>query len=240
MRLREDDQIAPLAHRPQKSLGRVPAPSALLIHIEITAAEVVAQIEIRDARNAFLLGRTREIFENIPAQALLFHPPFAARAVEGVGAAIKILAALENRQYLVPGPVFVAGGGGPAVVVLALAAHVDHAVDGRTAAQHAAARIAQRAAVEPGFDGGAIQPVGARVADAMQIAHRNMYPVIVIASARLQQQHARVRIGAQAVGQHAAGRTRAHHDIVERFHNLLARHFVLVRAPLWRSRARLV
>jgi len=97
-----------------------------------------------------------------------------------------------------------------------LAAHVDHAVDAGRAAEHLAARVAQHAAVEARVGLGLVQPVGARVADAVQVAHRDVDPRIAVAPAGLDQQHAMPRIRRQPVGQQAAGRAGADHDEVER------------------------
>jgi hypothetical protein len=43
-----------------------------------------------------------------------------------------------------------------------------------------AARVAQRATVQAGVGLGLVEPVGARIADAVQIAHRDVDPVVVV------------------------------------------------------------
>ena len=121
----------------------------------------------------------------------------------------------EAGQRAVPAPGVVAGEFGPALVVARLATHVDHAVDARRAAQRLAARVAQRAAVQAGLGLGLVKPVGARVADAIQIAHRDVNPVVVVAPAGLDHQHPLAGVGAQAVGQQAAGGAAADDDVVE-------------------------
>ncbi len=50
---------------------------------------------------------------------------------------------------------------------------------------------------------------------AKQVADRNVEPDPVVAPPCFQHQHARTRLRRQAVGQHAAGRTCAHDDVVE-------------------------
>ena len=100
------------------------------------------------------------------------------------------------------------------VVVGRLAAHVDHGVDRRRAADHLAARIGEAAAVEARLRLGLEHPVRARIADREQIADRNVEPDPVVAAAGFQQQHALAGIGGQPVGQHAAGRARADDDVV--------------------------
>ena len=64
-----------------------------------------------------------------------------------------VLVAEEVGQHVVPRPALAARLA-PQVVVARLAAHVDHAVDGGAAAEHAAARIGEAAAVEAGLGGG--------------------------------------------------------------------------------------
>ena len=101
------------------------------------------------------------------------------------------------------------------IVIARLPAHIDHAVDRGGAAQHAPARIVQRPAVQARHRLGLEAPIGARIAHAVEIADRHMDPEIIVAAAGFEQQHPVARIGAEAVGQHAAGRSRADDDIVE-------------------------
>src|SRR5262249_35790666 len=102
----------------------------------------------------------------------------------------------------------------PVVVIGGLAAHVDHGVDGRGAADHLAARIVEAAAVEPLLRLGLEHPVRARVADGEEVAHRDVEPDQIVLAAGFEQQHARSRIGGEPVRQHAAGRPRADDDVV--------------------------
>src|SRR3546814_17960891 len=74
---------------------------------------------------------------------------------------------LENRQYVVPAPAGIALRR-PGVVVGRLTAHINHAVDGRTAPQDAAARITQAAVVYARIGLRAVAPVGARITNAIQ------------------------------------------------------------------------
>ena len=121
----------------------------------------------------------------------------------------------EVRQRLLPRPVVLAGELRPGVVVAGLAAHVDHAVDRRAAAQHLATGIAQAPPVQPRHRLGHVHPVGARVADAVEIPDRNPHPVVGVRPARLDQQHPPRRVSAQPVGEQAAGGPGADHDMVE-------------------------
>ncbi len=204
--VREDGEVGPVAHRPQERAGRIPAQALLLVHLEATDAEVVAAVVVRAGRDAGLAGRLDIAIEQVPVQALAFHAPFARAPVRRVRAAPVVLAVAEDRQDAVPVPARIAGDARPALVIGGLAAQVEHAVDGRAAAQHAAARIEDRAAVEAGLRLGAVAPVRARMVDAFEIADRDMDPDPVVRPARFEQQHAHGRIGRQPVGQHAAGR----------------------------------
>ena len=227
------------AGRAQKGFGRVPAKAAFLVDFEIAHTFVVAGVEVVSRRNSGLLRRQREGVQNVPAQALLFHAPFAADFLGQALAAgvlafvavqspevfvdlalrcVKLVVVLVHAkagQRAVPAPDIVAGEFGPALVVARLAAHVDHAVDAGRAAQRLAARVAQRAAVQAGFCLGLVEPVGARVADAMQVAHRNVDPVVVVAPAGLDHQHPLAGVGAQAVGEQTTGGAAADDDVVE-------------------------
>src|SRR5690606_29064174 len=73
----------------------------------------------------------------------------------------------KRRQHMLPAPGVVAGELRPLVVVARLAAHVNHAVDARAPAQRLATRVAQLPAVQAGIGLGLVQPVGARVANAI-------------------------------------------------------------------------
>ena len=182
--------------------------------MEIAAAFVVAAVEVVGLGDADLRCRLAKGIEDLPTDARLLDAPLAAGAVRLVGAGREILAALEVGQHVVPRPAGVAELA-PLVVVARLAAHVDHAVDRRAAAQHLAARVGEGAAVEAGLRLGLEAPVGASVAHAIEIADGNVDPDIVVAPARLEQQDADGRIGAQPVGQDAACRPGPDDHIVE-------------------------
>ena len=99
-----DRQIRPLQHRPQERLGRAPAHAAPLIHLKIGVAEIVAAIELRDLRDAALLGRVAPRVEDLPAHAPLLDAQLAAAAMELIGAVLVVFGAFEHRQHVVPRP----------------------------------------------------------------------------------------------------------------------------------------
>ena len=181
--------------------------------MEIGAALVVAAVEILDRRDAHLRGGGAHRVGEVPADARRLDAPFAAGRVVRTVAEEVIFVALEEWQHVLPRP---AGKPelAPVVVIRRLPAHVDHRVDGGRAADHLAARIVQAPPIEAFLGLRAEHPVRTRIADREEIADRNVEPDPVIAAARFEQQHARSRIGREAAGEHAAGRTRAHHDVV--------------------------
>ena len=198
----------------QEGLCSVPANAALLVDDKIARALVIAAIEIVRARDAGLPGRGLEGVQDCPAHARRFHPPFAARAMQRIGAQIVILGFFEVRQDFIPAPAH-ATRLAPAVIIRGLTAHIDHAVDGRTAAQHPAARIIYSAAIQPGLGFGLEAPVHLRVADTIEITDRDMDPGVGVLAAGLQQQHRGVLRRGQPVGERAARRARADDDVVE-------------------------
>ncbi len=100
------------------------------------------------------------------------------------------------------------------IVVGGLAAHIDHGVDRRRAADHLAARIIQAASVEARLRLGLEHPVRARIADGEQVADRNVKPDPIVAAAGFEDQHALAGVGRKPVGEQAAGRTRADDDVI--------------------------
>src|SRR5262249_10311840 len=96
-----------------------------------------------------------------------------------------------------------------------LAAHVDHAVDRGAAAKHAAARVVERPPAQSGLLLGRKAPVGALVAHAIEVADRDVDPEIIVLATRLEQQHARGGIAAEAIGEDEARRPGADDDVIE-------------------------
>jgi hypothetical protein len=89
-----------VAGGPQEGLGRVPAPAVLLVDLEVAHAFVVAAVEVLAVRYAGLLRGLGKCVQDVPAQALAFHAPFAARAVQGVGTLVVVFVALESGRQL--------------------------------------------------------------------------------------------------------------------------------------------
>ena len=229
LRAGEHHKVWPASRRPQEGLGGGPADATALGHVEVAAALVVAAIEIVGLGDAALLRGVAECVQDLPADPGRLDAPLAAGAVELAGAQPMVLGPLEQGQDVVPGPAGIAELA-PMVVVGRLAAHVDHAVDGRAAAQDLAARIVQRTPVQAGIGLRLEAPIGARVAHGVEVADGNVDPVVVVAATRLQQQDAVPGVGGKPVRQHAARRAGTDDDVVE-FPRCL-RHRPFRRYPL--------
>ena len=213
LHLGQHGQVRPLADRLEKCLGRIPAYPGLLIDLKVAAAFVIALVEVADVGNAALRRGVAKRIQDRPRQSLLFYPPFAAIAVEFRAAGKMVFALLEQRQHVFPGPAGVACRR-PAVIVLGLAAHVDHAVDGGTAPQHLAAWITQGAALQALLGFGLEAPVGARVTDTEQVADGDMDPGVIVATTGFEQQHAVGGVGGQSIGQQATRGAGAYYHVI--------------------------
>ena len=166
------------------------------------------------ARHDSELGRARlHGAQNVPGQPLARHLPLAARAVERRLSAVVVLGLHEIGQHVIPPPPDIAQLP-PVVVVAGLSAHVDHAVHRRASPEQLSERIGQRSAVQAGLGGGLHPPVGARVPDAVEVADRDVDPVIAVVPAGLDQQDAGPWILGQPVRQHASRRSRSDDDVV--------------------------
>ena len=210
----EHRQIRAPHGRPQEGLRGAQANARPLVDLKAGGSEIVAAIEIRDLRDPALLGGIAPRVQQSPVQALFFHPPFTAGAMNVAGTGVMVLAAFEHREDIAPRPAGIAQCR-PCIVVARLSAHVHHCIDRRTATQHFAARIEYRSAVQAGAGLCAVAPVGARIADAIQVAHGDVNPDPVVLAARLQQQHPDLGIGREAVGEQAAGGAGADDDVIE-------------------------
>jgi len=131
-----------------------------------------------------------------------------------VGAALLVLGFLEIGQHVLIAPAGIAALA-PAVVILVLAAHVQQAVDRARAAEHFAARLKHLAAVQPRLGLGLIHPVDGLFLEQLPVAERDVNPDVSVLRSRLQEQHRMPAVGAQAIGQHAAGRACTDDDVIE-------------------------
>ena len=103
----------------------------------------------------------------------------------------------------------------PAVVVGAVPPHVGHGVDRGRAADHLAARALDRPAADARLGFGEVHPVVAPLLEDPAPAERDADPRVGGPAARLEHQDADAGVFAETVRQGAAGRPRAHDDVVE-------------------------
>lgn len=209
-----EPQVGPLQCGLEEAARRGPAPAALLVDVEITRALVVAGVEIRDALDAHLLCGIADCVENGPGQPRRLDAPAAADTVMLARSKKVVLQSLEHWPHVIIAP---AGEPelAPMVVVGGLSPHRDHGVNRRAAADHLAAGIGERAAVQPGLGLGLEHPVRARVADGEEIADGDVEPDPVVVAAGLQNEDAVLRISREPVGDDAAGRAGADDNVVK-------------------------
>ncbi len=209
----DNPQIRAVHRRTQEGLCRIPAPSAVLVDLEKTGTLVAAGIEINCRHIAEFLRALLKSLEDVPGQSLFRDFPFSAGPVQVRSAGMMILGFQEMGQHVVPAPTGVAHLA-PVVVIRGLAPHVDHSVDRTAAAQNLAARIDKTAPVQARFARGFHHPVDTGIADAIEVSDRYMDPVVIVISARLQQQNPRFRILGQAVRQNTTRGSTADDHIV--------------------------
>src|SRR5262245_1502286 len=183
--------------RSQEGAHHIDAHTPALVDLEVGVAEVVPAVELGDLGDSALLGRIAPRVEDLPADPPLFDPEFAADAVEGIGAVGVVLDADEVREYLLPRPAAIAEGR-PVVVVALLTPHVDHRVDGGTAAEDTPARVVEAAPVEAGLGLRLEAPVGPRVVDGEEVADGDPDPEVGVGPAGLEEEHPAVRVGRKA------------------------------------------
>jgi len=222
-RLGLDAQVGAVARRREVGLGGAAAQAAVRGELVVARAFLHRAVEVLGARHAGLPGAFDEGLDQLVPRADVRHLERPVAAVELARAALVALGTHEVGQHLVVAPARVAERG-PVVVVLALAADVDQAVDRARAAQRLAARPVDAAAVHVGIGIGLEAPVVDRAPHGLAVADRQVDPRRAVARPGLEQQHARGRVLAQARGQNAAGRAGAHHDVVEDFFTARVRH----------------
>jgi len=176
-------------------------------------AELRCAVEVVVARQACLLGGFDEDLRKLIDIAQVRDRQRAVAGVQRIAAARVAFRTPEVGQHVRPVPV-VGALRRPAVVVLGHTADVAHGIDRAGAAEHLAARPPDHPVAELGFGNGVVVPVDAPVAGDLGQSGRHVDEGMPVAPAGLQQQHPASRVFGQAVGKHAAGRTRADDDVV--------------------------
>ena len=178
-----------LQRAPFRSRHLVPADPVLRAVVEVL-------VRGQPARRAESMKCLRERV----ARAPLGHRQRAAGPVELALAALVVLGALEVGEHLVPRP-----AGPPAVVVERVAADVDERVDRGRAAQHPPAREVDAAVVRVRLVDRRVVPV-LRAPVQRREGGGEVDQLVRVRAAGLDQEDRDVRVLAEPVGKHAAGR----------------------------------
>ncbi|MNO89958.1 hypothetical protein D3C76_814570 [compost metagenome] len=209
-----------LADRLEEGRGGAPAAAVADGHVIGADAFLLGAVEVGVV---VVAGALRRLDEGTGG-GMLLRPAdvqLAIAAVEFAAAAMVLLALAEVRQHLVVGPAGIAQLR-PVVVVAAVAADVDHAVDRAAAAQRLAARLVAAAPAEARLRNGVEGPVDVFGRQDGGDAERRVDQRGSVLRAGFQQADPHGRIGAQAVGEDAAGGAGANDDVVE-FHDCCSR-----------------
>ncbi len=199
--------------RRQVGLGGAETFAVLVRHLVGADALLLGAVEVVVEPVARLLAGFHEGGQKRIGRTQIHHVQRPALAVQRVGAALVVFGAFEVRQHVGEGPARVAFGG-PGVVVLRVAARVDHGVDGAGAAQHLAAGLVTAPAVEARLGHGGQAPAVEFVLGHHGQPCRAVDEHALIGGAGFKQGHADLRVFAQARGQHTAGGTAAHDEVV--------------------------
>ena len=146
-----------------------------------------------------------------------------------------VLGFAEIRQHIIPAPAGIAELV-PMVVICRLPAHVDHAVDRRTAAEDAAPRILDRTTVEARLRCRFEPPIGARVPHAEGIADRDVDPDVVVFTAGFEKGNRGCGVLGQPVREHAPGAAGTDDHVIEGANVFQGLHLPLHRFSRPRAR----
>ena len=220
-RMGDQPQIGPLQRRAQiRGAGRFAQALAGGDLVDSHALPLRAVDVIGGGQTHLKAGLQKVTAQRVHVGAHITHMQGAALPAPIVCAAaghVAVFQAFEIGQHVGPGPAGVAASG-PVVKVRRLAAHKHHAVDAAGPPQHPPARPVAAASGQSGVWLGAVHPVDRGVVKSHAVANRRFEPKVVVRAARLQQQHAVRARGAQAVGEHATGRSGADDDVVKSLH----------------------
>ena len=157
-----------------------------MIDLKIAATFIIAAIEVVRLWDAYLGRRLAKSGQNFPIDTRFLNSPFAICTVHVIAAGKMVFSYAEIGQNVVPGPAHVAHLP-PLIIVPGLSAHVDHAVDGRTAAQNLAPGVVDGPAIQAWFRLGLVAPIRSWIAQGVKVTNGNMDPVIIILAASFQQ-----------------------------------------------------
>ena len=204
------------------AFGRAPALAAFLRDLRVGYAVLLGAVVIGCARDANLFAGLHEHFiERAGAAQVADVQRAADTTVFGSTKALVVFCAFEQWQHVLVAPARVALGG-PVVVVVAVAAGVDHGIDGAGPTHHLAARLEALAPVEASLRHGLVAPTEQFQWRCGGKSQRRVDEGGRIRAAGFEQTHGDGRVFAQAARHHTAGGTAAHHDVIKFLHAIVS------------------
>ena len=214
LRLGLDAQIRAAARRLQITVEGAPAAPRRLQHLVVAHAVLTLRVVVVVPR---LTVGTRGLHEGLRNREALLHlVEFHRPVVTPRGPALRIVFELAEVRFNVLEPPTARARLFPGVVVAGLAAHINHAVDERRAAQALAARHRDHATARAFLGLGLEAPVVGRVRQQLAEAGRDADPQAARLAAGLQHQHAVLAGRGQPVREDATGGAATDDDEVER------------------------
>ena len=206
-------QVGPVGDRVQVGVGRRPAAAAALRHLVEPDTVLLAAVEVVVGLLAGLAGRVHERGGQRRLVLRVLHAERASGSVEGGGTAGVALGPEEVRQQLGVAPAFAAVVIAPGVVVVPVAADVDHRVNRGRSAEGPAPGPVDRAAARALLRGGLVVPVVGALEERVD-GGRDVDLIGVVGRPGLEQQHARGGVLAQPRGEDTAGASSTDDDVV--------------------------
>ena len=211
----DDLQVGPSCVGRDVSAGRTPAFPVLLGDLGGRGAKLARAVVIRVARQPLRLASLQEglVDDTRAAQVADVQRPADAAVVVGAEALV-VLGLLEQGQDLFIGPARVAERC-PAVVVLAVAAGVNHGIDRRASTQHLATRLKAGAPVQARLGNRVVAPAVNAQRRRRGKPQGRADEGRSVGSAGFEQAHRDGRVFAEPAGHHATTRATAHDNVVK-------------------------
>ena len=158
----KDPQVGSAQRGRQVGLGCAEALALAMRHLVRAHAFLTYTVEVRVHRVSRLAARLNKDGTQGIGTGQIHHMQRPVHTVEIICPAAVVFRFFEVGKHVHVGPARVALLG-PGVIVLALAAHVDHGVDRTRAAQHLAPWLVATPTIEPGLHRGLKLPVGVAI-----------------------------------------------------------------------------
>ena len=195
--VQSDGEVGPRADlRAEKGVSRTPAAAVLHGDLHVANAALRFAVDVVQTPNADALRGIHVRFADRVLHRDVGDVQLAVVAVIGVVRFdFEMLGSLEVGEKLIVGPALAARKRGPIVVILTLAARVDHPVDRAAASDDAPANNAHLTAIELGLWLGLVEVADFLVVHELGEADGHLDERILVVSARLQEEHPVTGIG---------------------------------------------